>query len=265
MTQSGSPSEDPAQRGLLPWLALAACLAVGALLAVWLLAGRDREPTRPAAATTGSPSTTAPSSAPTSPSVGALDAPGGGALTSEALLTPADVAAVGLTVGDPAAIDAPAFPVLCDATDWGTQWSAPQEGVGQDYPGQGAAVTEYAVGYADAAAASAALARLTADAGSCPQVATGGSVEPSGPASAGGDESAVFLVDDGGRDGVIGVTWSVVVRSGDSLLLVTYTTEQQIGTGSGPAGGDDSGGASAGARSTAEALAGAALERFTTA
>jgi hypothetical protein len=81
---------------------------------------------------------------------------------------------------------------------------------------------------------------------------------------AGGGESAVFLVADGGRDGVVAMTWSVVVRSADTLLLVTYTTQQQIGTGHGPGdGGDDSGGDSAGARATAEALAHAAVDRFT--
>jgi hypothetical protein len=61
----------------------------------------------------------------------------------------------------------------------------------------------------------------------------------------------------GGRDGVIAVTWWVVVRSGDTLVLVSYPTEQQIG--SGPTGDGDGG---AGARSTAEALARAALDRF---
>jgi hypothetical protein len=265
MTES-RPRQDRARgRGLAPWLALAACLVVAAGLAVWLLSVRDRGGAAEAAATSSAPSTAPSSSAPAE----AIDAPVVGALTSEALLTPADVAAAGLTVGVPAAIDAPVFPVLCEAPAWGTQWSAPQQGVGQQgvgqqYPGQGAVVTEYAVGYADGTAASAALARLIEDATSCPDVSTGGSVTSAGPATAGGDESAVFLVDDGGRDGVIGMTWSVVVRSTDTLLLVTYRTEQQIGTGSGPVdGGDDSGGDSAGARSTAEALARAALDRFT--
>jgi hypothetical protein len=45
------------------------------------------------------------------------------------------------------------------------------------------------------------------------------------------------------------MTWSVVVSSSDTLLLVTHGTEQRIGTGSGPVDrggdGDDSGGDSA--------------------
>ncbi|MCU1619242.1 MAG: hypothetical protein JWR41_1248 [Modestobacter sp.] len=261
MTQPRSPHEGPGSRSVVPWLALAACLVVAAGFAVWLLSIRDPMGSTEAAGAT----TTAPTTADPSDRVGALDAPVAGTLTAEALLTPADVADAGLTVGTPGASDAPAFPVLCDAPDWGTQWSAPEQGVGQEYPGQGAVVSEYAAGYADATAASAALARLTGDAASCPDLSTGGSVESTGPATVGGDESAVFVVDDGGHDGVIGVTWSVVVRSGDTLLLVGYTTEQQIGTGSGPVGeGDDSSGDSAGARSTAEALASAALDRFTT-
>jgi hypothetical protein len=242
MTQSRSPHEGAGQRPLLPWLALAACLAVGALIAVWLLAARDR--VHPAAA---AGSTTALST-----SAGSLDAAVAGALTAEALMTRADVAEAGLTVAAPIASDAPAFPVLCDAPDWGNQWSAPEQGVGQEYPGPGAAVSEYAFGYADDAAAS------------CPELSTGDSVESAGPATVDADESAVFVVDDGGHAGVIGVTWSVVVRSGDTLLQVAYATEQQIGTGSGPVDdGDDSGGDSAGARATAEALARAALDRFT--
>jgi hypothetical protein len=125
-------------------------------------------------------------------------------------------------------------------------------------------VTEYAAGYVDGNAASAALARLVHDAVACPQVSTGGSVQSAGPSTAGGDESAAFLVADGGRDGVVAMTWSVVVRSADTLLLVTCTTQQQIGAGNGPGdGGDDSGGDSAGARATAEALARAAVDRFT--
>jgi hypothetical protein len=178
------------------------------------------------------------------------------------LMTRADVADVGLTVEDPVTSDAPVFPVLCDATAWGVQWSAPEQGVGHAYPGQGALVSEYAVGYADDAAASAALHRLSEDAASCPTPSTGGSVEQTGTATASGDESAVFVADDGGRDGAIGVTWIVVVRSGSTLLEVAYTTEEQIGTGSGPAGGDDAGGAGPVARSTAESLARAALHRF---
>jgi len=178
-------------------------------------------------------------------------------------MTPADVAAAGLTVGTPTGLDAPAFPVLCDAPDWGTQWSAPMQGVGQDYPTHGAAVTEYATGYADAGAASAALARLVTDAASCPDLSTGGSVQSEGTSAVGADESAVLLVDDGGQNGSIALTWSVVLRSDDTLLLVTYTTEQSIGAGAGPVDdGDDSGGAGAGARSTADALARAALARF---
>jgi hypothetical protein len=261
MTQTRPPHDEPGQRGVVPWLALAACLVIAAALAVWLLSVRDPGGPDEAAATTTPPST-APA---TSAAVSAADAPVGGALTAGSLMTPDDVAAAGLTVEDPVAIDAPAFPVLCDAPDWGNQWSAPEQGVGNEYPGPGAALSEYAFGYADGDSASAALARLVADAASCPDLSTGGSVESTGPATAGGDESAVFLTDDGGRDGVIGVSWSVVVRSDRTLLLVTYTTEQRIGTGSGPADdGDDSGGDSAGARSTAEALGGAALDRFTT-
>jgi hypothetical protein len=259
MTQPRSPHEGPGSHSVVPWLALAACLVVAAGLAVWLLSIRDPTGSTEAAGAT----TTAPATADSSDGIGARVA---GTLTAEALLTPADVADAGLTVGTPGTSDAPAFPVLCDAPDWGTQWSAPEQGVGQDYPAQGAVVSEYAAGYADATAASAALARLTGDAVSCPDLSTGGSVQSTGPATVGGDESAVFVVDDGGHDGVIGVTWSVVVRSGDTLLEIGYTTEQQIGSGSGPGGGggDDSGGAGAGARSTAEALARAALDRFTT-
>jgi hypothetical protein len=260
MTQPRSPHEGPGQQSVVPWLALAACLVVAAGLAVWLLSVRD-----PTARTEATGATTT-ASTPADPSAGvaSLDAPVAGALTPEALMTPADVADAGLTVEAPVASDAPLFPVLCDAPDWGNQWSAPEQGVGQEYPAQGAVVSEYASGYADDAAASAALTRLTQDAASCPDLSTGGSVESTGPATVGGDESTVFLVDDGGSDGVIGVTWSVVVRSEETLLLVSYTTEQQIGTGSGPADGrDDSGGDSAGARSTAEALARAALDRFT--
>jgi hypothetical protein len=256
MTQPRSPYAGPGQRSVVPWLVLAACLVIAAASAVWLLSVRD--PGRPdEAAATTTTTATAPS---TSAAVGAADAPVAGALTAGSLLTPADVATAGPTVEDPVEIAAPAFPVLCDAPDWGTQWSAPEQGVGQEYPGQGAALSEYAFGYADAGSASAALARLVEDATACPALSTGGSVESAGPATAGGDESAVFVTDDGGRDGVVGVSWSVVVRSDATLLLVSYPTEQQIGTGPGPV---DGGSDSAGARSTAEALARAALDRFT--
>jgi hypothetical protein len=246
------------RRGVLP-LVLAAALVVVAVTAVWLVAQRDRTVTADADATS-SPATSSPGMSSADP--GAIDAPAAGALTFEALMTPADIARTGLTVEDPVAIDAPAFPVLCDARDWGMQWSAPQQGVGHDYPGPGAGVCVTPGGSAAAAAASAALARLTDDAASCPTPATGGSVEHSGALAGTGDESAVFLADDGGRDGVIGVTWIVVVRSGSTLLQVAYTTEERIGTGSGPADGDDAGGAGPVARSTAESLARAALDRF---
>jgi hypothetical protein len=53
-------------------------------------------------------------------------------------------------------------------------------------PGPGAAVSEYALGYADDGSASAALARLTEDAASCPGLATGGSIESPGPATSDG-------------------------------------------------------------------------------
>jgi hypothetical protein len=252
MTQSRPPQEADQRRSIVPWLALAACLVIAAVLAVWLLSVRDPGVADAAAA--------APTAAATSTAgVSSIDAPVAGALTFEALMTPADVAAAGLTVEEPVAIDAPVFPVLCDAPGWGTQWSAPEQGVGHEYPAQGAAVSEYAAGYADDDSASAALARLAEDAAACPDLSTGGSVESTGPARSDGDGSAVFAIDDGGRDGVIAVTWSVVVRSGDTLLLVSYTTEQRIGTGSGPAGDGEDG---AGARSTAEALARAALDRF---
>ena len=85
-------------------------------------------------------------------------------------MTAADVATAGLTVEEPVDLAEPAFPVLCDAPDWGTQWSAPEQGLGREYPAQGARVTEYATGYADDAAASAALARLVADAAGCPDL-----------------------------------------------------------------------------------------------
>jgi hypothetical protein len=91
-----------------------------------------------------------------------------------------------------------------------------------------------------------------------------GQRDRTGTVTGNGDGSAVFVVDDGRRDGIIGVTWSVVVRSGSTLLHVGYTTEQQIGTGAGPGeGGDDAAGNSPVARSTAESLARAALDRFT--
>jgi hypothetical protein len=229
---------------------------VAAGLAVWLLSVRNPAEPTPATGATTTAATTAAPSAGLSP----LEAP----LTADALLTPADVADAGLTVAAPVASDAPVLPALCDAPDWGNQWSAPEQHVGQEYAAQGAVVSEYASGYADDAAATAALARLTADASSCPDLSTGGSVESIGPATVGGDESAVFVIDDGGHDGIIRVTWSVVVRSGSTLLEVGYTTDQQIGTGAGPGpGGDDSGGDSPGARSTAEALARAAVDRFT--
>jgi hypothetical protein len=250
MTQSRQPQDADQRRSIVPWLALAACLVIAAALAVWLLSVRDPGGADAAAATPAAASTS-------TAGVGSIDAPVAGALTFEALMTPADVAAAGLTVEDPVAVDAPVFPVLCDAPGWATQWSAPEQGVGHEYPAQGAAVSEYAIGYADDDSASAALARLAEDATACPDLPTGGSVESTGPATSDGDESVVFVIDDGGRDGVIAVTWSVVVRSGDTLVLVSYTTEQQIG--SGPTGDGDDG---AGARSTAEALARAALDRF---
>ena len=56
------------------------------------------------------------------------------------------------------------------------------------------------------------------------------------------------------------MTWSVVARSAQSLVLTSYATAQAIGTG---ADGDDGAGDSAGARATAEALARAAVDRFT--
>jgi hypothetical protein len=243
------------RRGTL--LVLVAVLVAAALLAGWLLGQRA------GSGATATEASTPPASPTPSPTGTAIDAPVTGALTFEALMTPADIADAGVTVEDPLAIDAPAFPVLCEAAGWGTQWSAPEQGVGHEYPGQGALVSEYAVGYADDAAASAALARLTDDAASCPDLSTGGSIEVV-PGDTVGDESALFLVDDGGRDGVIGVTWTVVVRSGSTLLQVGYTTEQQIGTGSGPVdgGGDDAAGDSPVARSTAEALARAAADRY---
>ena len=244
-------------RGVGPWLALATVLLIAAGLAVWSLSVRDRGVPAEAAATTSaatstattSPTTTAPTASPTS-----------AALTAAQLMTAADVATAGLTVDQPVDLAEPAFPVLCDAPDWGTQWSAPTQGLGREYPAQGARVTEYATGHTDDDAASAALARLVADASACPDVVAGGSVEPAGPASAVDGESAVFLAYGSGRDGVTPVTWSVVVRSGQTLLLTSYATEQTIGTG---AGGDDSAGDSAGARATAEALARAAVDRFT--
>jgi hypothetical protein len=238
-------------------LLLAAVLAVAAGVTGVVIGQRDRT-------ATAEPGPTVGTSAPPAAASGgaAIDAPVAGALTFEALMTPADVAGAGLTVEEPVAIDAPVFPVLCDAADWGAQWSAPEQGVGHEYPGQGALVSEYAVGYADDAAASAALERLTADAASCPTPSTGGSVEHTGTVAGTGDESAVFVAGDGGRDGVIGVTWIGVVRSGSTLLQVAYTTAERIGTGSGPADGDDAGGAGPVARSTAESLARAALDRF---
>jgi hypothetical protein len=229
---------------------VAACLVLAAGAAVWLVAGRDRH-------TAGTSASSASSSAPSTVSV--LDAPVAGAPTVEALITPADVAGARVTVDAPATIDAPAFPLLCGAADRSDQWSGPRQGLGQEYAGPGAVVSEYAFGYADGAGASAALTRLTSDAASCPSLSTGGSVESAGPAVVGGDESEVFVVDDGGHNGVIGVTWSVVVRSGDTLLQVGYTTRQQIGT-SGPVGG----GAGPDGRATAEALARAAVDRFAT-
>jgi hypothetical protein len=239
-------------------LLLAAVLVLAAVVAGVVISQRDR------AATAGPAPAAGTSSSPAASSTGAaIDAPVAGALTAEMLMTRADVAGAGLTVEDPVASDAPVFPVLCDAADWGNQWSAPEQGVGHEYPGQGALVSEYAVGYADDAAASAALDRLTADAASCPTPSTGGSVEHTGTLAGTGEESAVFVADDGGRDGVIGVTWIVVVRSASTLLQVAYTTEERIGTGAGPAdGGDDAGGAGPVARSTAESLARAALDRF---
>ncbi|SDX65601.1 hypothetical protein SAMN05661080_00702 [Modestobacter sp. DSM 44400] len=251
------PQDRPTSRRLLLVL-LTAVLVAAAVVAGLVLGQRDRTATAEPAPTAG---TSASSAAPATNA--AIDAPVDGALTFEALMTPADVADAGLTVADPVAIDAPLFPVLCDAPDWGNQWSAPEQGVGHEYPTTGAGVSEYAVGYADSAAASAALARLTDDAVACPTPSTGGSIEPTGTVNGTGDESAVFVVDDGGRDGVIRVTWSVVVRSGSTLLHVGYTTEQSIGTGSGPGdGGDDAAGDSAAARSTAESLAHAAVDRF---
>jgi hypothetical protein len=240
-----------------PWLALATVLLIAAGLAVWSLSVRDRAaPAEPA----GSSSAVAPTPPPPVPSTAASPTAAADVLTADALLTPADVATVGLTVADPVGLAEPAFPVLCDAPDWGTEWSAPVQGVGSEYPTQGARVTEYATGYADDAAASAALGRLVADASRCPDVAAGGSVESAGPAAAVDGESAVFVTAGSGRDGIAAVTWSVVVRSGQTLLLTSYATPQQIGTG---ADGDDSAGGSAGARTTAEALAQAALDRFT--
>jgi hypothetical protein len=242
-------------RGVGPWLALATVLLIAAGLAVWSLSVRDRGVAAEAAATTSAATSTAGTTA-APPSSAAPS----GVLTAERLMTAADVATAGLTVDAPVDLPEPAFPVLCDAPDWGTQWSAPQQGLGQDYPTQGARVTEYATGYADDAAASAALARLVADASACPDVAAGGAVESAGPVAAVDGESAVFLASGSGRDGVVPVTWSVVVRSGQTLLLTSYATEQAIGTA---APGDDSAGDSAGARVTAEALARAALDRFT--
>jgi hypothetical protein len=239
-------------RGVGPWLALATALLIAAGLAVWSLSVRDRGAPAEAAATT-SAATTSPSTTPTA-------SPTSSALTAARLMTAADVATAGLTVDAPVDLAEPAFPVLCDAPDWGTQWSAPEQGLGQEYPAQGARVTEYATGYADDATASAALARLVADAAGCPDVAAGGSVESAGPATGIDGESAVFLTYGSGRDGVVPVTWSVVVRSAQSLVLTSYATAQAIGTG---ADGDDSAGDSAGARATAEALARAAVDRFT--
>jgi hypothetical protein len=245
-------------RGVGPWLALATALLIAAGLAVWSLSVRDRGAPAEAAATTSaattSPATTSPTT--TAPTASTTSA----ALAPAQLMTAADVATAGLTVGAPVDLAEPAFPVLCDAPDWGTQWSAPEQGLGQEYPAQGARVTEYATGYADDAAASAALARLVADAAGCPDVAAGGSVESAGPATGIDGESAVFLTYGSGRDGVVPVTWSVVVRSAQSLVLTSYATAQAIGTG---ADGDDSAGDSAGARATAEALARAAVDRFT--
>ena len=250
-------------RGVGPWLALATALLIAAGLAVWSLSVRDRGAPAEAAATTSAATTSAASTSPatTSPGTTAPTAsPTSAALTTAHLMTAADVATAGLTVEEPVDLAEPAFPVLCDAPDWGTQWSAPEQGLGREYPAQGARVTEYATGYADDAAASAALARLVADAAGCPDLTAGGSVESAGPATGIDGESAVFLAYGSGRDGVVPVTWSVVARSAQSLVLTSYATAQAIGTG---ADGDDGAGDSAGARATAEALARAAVDRFT--
>lgn len=258
---------SPTRRSLLLGLASLLVMVVVGVTAV-LIAGVLGDHRNGTAAADGKPAA-ATSSAATDTSA-AIDAPVAGALTFEALMAPADIADAGVTADNPVALDAPVFPVLCDAPDWGNQWSAPEQGVGHEYPSQGASLrkhgaSEYAFGYADDDAASAALARLSADATACPDLSTGGSIQADGTLTGSGDESAVFLVDDGGRNGVIGRTWSVVVRSGSTLLQIAYATEQQVGTGAGPAdgSGDDADGAGPVARSTAEALARAALDRFT--
>ncbi|MPQ99948.1 hypothetical protein GB931_18905 [Modestobacter sp. I12A-02628] len=258
-TRARTPSRSSGSLYLL----LAAVLLIGALGVVYLsYAHRDPAP----AAASGTPTSPSASSAAatTAPTAGSgIEQAPPGALTFEVLLPPEELTGIGLESGVPVAEDSPQFPVLCDAADWAQTWSAPTGDVGHRYPVAGAGVTEHALGYADATTAEAALARLVADAGSCSSPASG-SIQVTDPAAGLGDGAAAFRFDDGGRDGVLAVTRAVVARSGDRLVLVTYTTQQSIGTGNGPGdgGGDDSAGDGAGAESTTRAIAELALARL---
>jgi hypothetical protein len=243
------------------YLVLAAVIMGLALLVVWGVSRQTR--TDPTGATGAVPSSTSSTPPPTSAPTSATTAPGAGALTTDALLTADDLAGIGLEVGAAVPRDEPVLPALCGAGSWSETWSAPLQGVGQDLPGPGATVTEHVVGYADEATTVAAFDRLVQDAADCPAPDTGGSVTVTAVDVGLGDDSAVFLVDDGGRDGSVLTTWAVAVRHGDRLLMTGYTTQEEIGTGSGPgAGGDDSGGAGPQAESTARSIAEVALTRL---
>lgn len=255
MVQQGQQAPVRSHRGRAVAVAVGACLLVAAGALFWVLSPGRNDDTPVAAETTAASSSGAPAS--TSPEA---DAPV--ELTASALLTPQEIAGVGLTVGSPVAVENPAIGPLCQAASWSEQWSRPQQSLGQDYPATGAAVSEYVLRYADPAAATAALQRLIADAEACPSPATGGEIDHTGTLPDTSD-SAVFLVRDAGRDGTTAVSWVVVARSGDTLAQVAYTTQQAIGTGSGPVdGGDDASGDSPQAEGTAQSLARAALDHL---
>ena len=255
-------SRTPGSSGTLSLL-LATLMLAGALAVVWL--SYDRTPTRPTAATspTAAPSSaTASPTAPAPPTPSAMpQRPAAGALTAEGLLTPEDLAAPGIVATDVVTRTEPLFPVLCGA-GWTQTWGEPTRHVGQEYPAAGAAVTEHAMDHADDAAAAAVLQQVLEDATTCSSPDSG-SIAVTAPDAGLGDGSAVLRFDGAGRDAAPAVTWAVVVRSADRLLLTTYTTTQSAGTGQGPVdGGDDAGGDAAQAASTARVVAAAALQRL---
>lgn len=235
-----------------------AVVLLAVAVVVWVILGR-REPA--SSGGSAAATTTTEAAAPASDSAGPTSAPAGGGPTTDELMTPADLAGIGLTVSAPEAAAEPALPPLCGNTTWSAEWSAPGSSVGQRYPATGAGISEHLMAYTTPAAATAALAQLVQDAVACPSPAQGGGIASAGTAD-GLAGSAVFMLNSPGTDGVTAIEWIVVTPRGNTLVETGYATDQSIGTGSGPGdGGDDATGDSNQARATGESIARLAADR----